>query len=349
MNADAALSRLVEPLAFLHGAAAADAIASGLALPFMGGPAAFTLARLHGPDAPAHPVRVPEVGGGFRDALAVVIAPPPAAVLPAGPLVMGILNATPDSFSDGGARRDPGAGIAAARGFVADGAAIVDIGGESTRPGAVPPPVGEEIRRVLPLVEALRDAGAVLSIDTRRSKVMRAALDSGASMVNDVSGLAYDPDSIPLLAERDCTVSIMHMRGTPETMTSLTDYDDVALDTCRELASRVAAAVRGGIRRERILVDPGIGFAKTAEGSAALLRRLPILANLGARIVLGVSRKSFIRRFAAVEDARERGPGTLAASAAARAFPDPIHRVHDVASFAQFLRIENALFRPPVS
>ena len=338
---------LVEPVGILHGDAAADAIDRGLALAFMGGPAAFAFARLHGPEAPTGLIRAHEIGGAFRAALAVVVAPPAAPPLPPGPLVMGILNATPDSFSDGGAYADLASGIAAGRGLVADGAALLDIGGESTRPGAVPPPVEDEIGRVVPLVSALRDAGATLSIDTRRVAVMRAALNAGATMVNDVSGLAHDSDAIRFLAERDCTVAIMHMRGTPETMTTLTEYDDVVLDTYDELAARVAAAIAGGIARARIVVDPGIGFAKTAEQSVALLRRLPILANLGARVLLGVSRKSFIRRVANVEHARDRGPGTLAALAAVRAFPDPIHRVHDVASCTQFLRIDNALFRQP--
>ena len=335
--------RLVEPLGFLHGEVAGQAIQTGLALPFMGGPAAFAFARLHGPGAPPGLVRAPEIAGPFRDALAVVCAPPPDAGLPQGALVMGILNATPDSFSDGGAYRDPAAGVAAGRRFVAEGAGVIDIGGESTRPGAMPPPVEEELRRVVPLVASLRDAGAIVSVDTRRAAVMRAALDAGAAMVNDVSGLSHDPDAIPLLAGRDCSVAIMHMRGTPETMTALTAYDDVVLDTCHELAERVAAAIEGGIARERIVVDPGIGFAKTAEQSVDLLRRLSVLANLGARVLLGVSRKSFIRRVAGVEDARQRGPGTLAAATAVRAFPNPIHRVHDVAALAQFLRIEQAV------
>ncbi len=342
--------RLVEPLGLLAGAEAADAVAAGLALPFMGGPAAFTLARLHAPGAAPGLVRAPDIPAPFRDALARLVAAPPDAALPPGPLVMAILNATPDSFSDAGRHLDPARAIEAGRRFVAEGAALLDIGGESTRPGAVPPSVDEEIRRIAPLLDGLRDAGAILSVDTRRAAVMRAALDRGARMVNDVSGLAHDPDAIPLLAGARCTVAIMHMRGTPETMASLATYRDVVPDVVSELAARVDAAVAGGIERARIVVDPGIGFAKTAEHNLALLRRLPILANLGARVLLGVSRKSFLARLAGPggSDPAARGPATLAASTAARAFPDPIHRVHDVASLRQFLAVETALSgRPP--
>jgi dihydropteroate synthase len=259
--------------------------------------------------------------------------------LPTGSLVMGILNATPDSFSDAGCHLDPVEGIAAGTQFVAEGAAILDIGGESTRPQAVPPPVTEEIRRVLPLVSGLTDIGAFLSVDTRRAPVMAAALDAGAHMINDVSGLAFDPGAIPLLADRSCTIALMHMRGTPATMQTLTSYGDVAVDTVRELALRVEAAVAGGIERSRIVVDPGIGFAKTGAQSVELLRRLPILVNLGCRILLGVSRKSFIGRLANEPTPDRRTPGSLAAAAAALAIPGLILRVHDVRATSQFVRV----------
>ena len=330
--------KLVEPLALLRGANATDALRLGYALPLMGGPAAFTLARLH--DAPHPPilVRAPDIPPPWREALARVTARPPAAGLPEGPLVMGILNATPDSFSDAGIHLDPALGLDAARRQCADGAAIVDIGGESTRPGAAPPPVAEEIRRVLPLVEGLR-AETIISVDTRRAPVMRAALDAGASMINDVSGLAFDPDAIPLLARHGCTLALMHMRGTPATMQTLTGYRDVAADTVTELAARIDAATAGGIDRARLVVDPGIGFAKTAPQSQELLRRLPILANLGCRILLGVSRKSFIGRLAAEPTPDRRTPGSLAAAADALALPGLILRVHDVRATTQFIRV----------
>jgi dihydropteroate synthase len=256
---------------------------------------------------------------------------------------MGILNATPDSFSDAGCHLDPADGIAAGQRFRADGAVILDIGGESTRPGATPPPVAEEVRRVLPIVEGLAGSGAILSIDTRRASVMRAALDAGAHMINDVSGLAFDPDAIPLLAARDCAVALMHSRGTPATMQSLAAYDDVAVETVRELAGRIEAATTGGIARDRLLIDPGIGFAKTAAQNIELLARLPILANLGCRILLGVSRKSFIGRLAAEPSPERRLPGSLASTAAALCLPHLVLRVHDPRATRQFITVTQAL------
>ena len=279
----------------------------------------------------------------WQDALDVVTRSAPSAGLPAGPLVMGIVNATPDSFSDAGCHLDPADGIAAGARFVSEGAAILDIGGESTRPQSVPPPMAEEIGRVLPIILGLAGAGAALSVDTRRAPVMAAALDAGAHMINDVSGLAFDPEAIPLLAGRNCTVALMHMRGTPATMQGLTSYGDVAVETVRELAARVEAACAGGVARSRIVVDPGIGFAKTGAQSIELLRRLPILANLGCRILLGVSRKSFIGRLANEPTPDRRTPGSLAAASAALALPGLILRVHDVRATSQFVRVSEGI------
>ena len=333
---------LIEPTGLLTGPQAAEAMRLGLARPLMGGPAAFTLARLHDHNREPIMVRAPDIPPPWHAALERLTAAPPLAFLPAGPLVMGILNATPDSFSDPGRHLDPADGIQAGRRFVAEGAAILDIGGESTRPGAEPPPLAEETGRILPLVAGLAPH-AIVSIDTRRAPVMRAALEAGARMVNDVSGLAFDPDAIPLLARRSCTVALMHMRGTPATMRTLTSYRDVAADTVRELAVRVETAVAGGIDRARIVVDPGIGFAKTAEQNLELLRRLPILANLGCRILLGVSRKSFIGRLTGELSPAHRLPGSLAASAGALALPNLILRVHDVAATVQFIQVAHAI------
>ena len=333
---------LVEPLGLFSGPAAADAVGRGDARPLMGGPSAFILARLHGGETSVL-VRAIDIPPPWRAALDRVTKAPPGAALPPGPLVMGILNATPDSFSDAGRHLDPAAGSQAGHRFAAEGAAILDIGGESTRPGAIPPPVGEELRRILPLVEGLREAPAILSIDTRRAPIMSAALDAGARMINDVSALAFDPEAIPLLARRSCTVVLMHSRGTPATMQTLTTYADIAVDTVRELAGRIDAAVAGGISRDRIVVDPGIGFAKTAAQNVELLQRLPILANLGCRVLLGVSRKSFIGRMAGVASPEHRLPGSLAAVADALALPNLILRVHDVGSTSQYLRVASAL------
>lgn len=335
---------LLEPAGFLAGPDSAEAVAAGLALPLLGGPASFTLARLHAPGRASVLMPVDRVGSDWRDALATVTAKPPDAGLPPGTLVMGILNATPDSFATSGLHLDPQAAIAAGRAMAAAGAAILDIGGESTRPGAVAPPVAEELRRVTPVLTGLAGrGGALLSIDTRRAPVMAAALDAGAAIVNDVSALAFDRDAAALLARAGCTVVLMHMRGTPETMRSHADYADVAVEVTRELAVRIAHAEAAGISRARIVVDPGIGFAKTAEQNLELLRRLPILANLGCRVLLGVSRKSFIGALAGGLAPASRVPGTLAAMTAARFLPGTIHRVHDVAEAVQALAVTGAL------
>ena len=337
------MDHLVEPLAFLSGEAAVDACRAGFARPFLGGASAFTLARLHAPGTAPHLVRACDIPFAWRAAEAHVTAALPLASLAAGRLVMGILNATPDSFSTGMLHFDLEAGISAGRGMIADGAALLDIGGESTRPGAEPPPVAEEIRRILPLLDGLRGAGAALSVDTRRAAVMEAALAAGADIVNDVSALAFDPAALALLARATCPVVLMHSRGTPLTMQSLAAYDDVAVDVLRELAGRIEAAVAGGIDRARLIVDPGIGFAKTAEQNIELLRRLPILANLGCRVLLGVSRKSFIGRIANEPKPARREAGTLAAAGAADVLPHVIHRVHDVRASVQFHAVARVL------
>ncbi len=329
--------RLIEPDGLLHGAAAADAVAARLARPLADG-VAYTVARVHdgeritlaaASDAPLLPA-MPSAWAG--------IGPEPA--------VMGILNITPDSFSDGGDHFDPGRAIAAGLRMVADGAALLDIGGESTRPHAAPVSPEEERCRVLPVLRGLRDAGVPLSIDTRDATTMAAALDAGAAIVNDVSALAHDPTAAPLLAERGCPVVLMHMRGTPETMASLAAYTDVAVEVTRELAARIAAAEAAGIPRERIAVDPGIGFAKRVRHSLEVLRRLPLLLNLGCRILVGASRKSFISGVADVADPKDRLPGSLAAALSALCRGAAILRVHDVAETVQAVRIWRAIAEP---
>ena len=208
--------------------------------------------------------------------------------------VMGVLNVTPDSFSDGGDHLDPAAAIAAGMQMVEDGAAILDIGGESTRPGSAAVSPNEEQARVLPVIRGLRDAGVPLSIDTRNAATMRMALDTGATIVNDVSALQHDPAAASVVAARRCPVILMHMRGTPDTMTSLTQYADVAAEVVAELAATVARAQAAGIDRAAIALDPGIGFAKTGAQNIPLLRGLGQVAALGLPLVVGVSRKRFI-------------------------------------------------------
>lgn len=257
----------------------------------------------------------------------------------AWPAIMGILNVTPDSFSDGGRFAGVAAAIAAGRQMVADGAGLIDIGGESTRPGAIPVDPAEEQARVLPVIRGL--AGLVpLSIDTRHASTMAAALDAGATVVNDVSALTHDPHAAALVAARGCPVILMHMRGTPQTMAQHAHYRDVVADVVIELSARVDAAVAAGVDRSTIAIDPGFGFAKTAEQNVALLRGLSALTALGLPIVTGLSRKRFLTALSGTEhSAAASVAGALAAwKAGARTL-----RVHDVAATAQALRVWQAV------
>lgn len=255
------------------------------------------------------------------------------------PRVMGILNVTPDSFSDAGSHADQDTAIHVGLAMATAGAEIIDIGGESTRPGATPVPPDIEIGRVIPVIRALAADGIRISIDTRNASTMEAALDAGATIVNDVSALTFDPRAAGLVSERRCPVILMHMRGTPETMVSLARYDDVVAEVGRELTDRVTAAIAAGVAPDRIALDPGIGFAKTAEQSVALLRRLDALAALGYPVVIGVSRKSFIGRLSGEPDAGRRLGGSVAAALHALAHGAAILRVHDVPETVQAVRV----------
>jgi dihydropteroate synthase len=251
---------------------------------------------------------------------------------------MGIVNVTPDSFS--AVLQDP---IATGLSMIAAGADIIDIGGESTRPGAAPVAPEEEQRRVLPVIAALAGRGVPLSIDTRNAATMAAALDAGASIVNDVTGLAHDPAAAPLVAARSCDVVLMHMRGTPQTMAGLTSYDDVVAEVVAELSARVDAALAAGVKREHIVIDPGIGFAKTAAQNLRLLQNLDAFRALDLPVLVGVSRKSFIGHYGGEPDAARRFPGSLAAALFAVSRGASILRVHDVAETLQALRMWQAL------
>ena len=222
----------------------------------------------------------------------------PRPELAARPCIMGIVNVTPDSFSDGGTHLDPGAALAHCEALAAAGADILDIGGESTRPGAAPVPPEEEIARVLPVLEGLRArrarmAGVAVSIDTRHAAVMRAALAAGADIVNDVTALAGDRDSLAVAAAGKARVVLMHMQGTPETMNLAPAYEDIALDVFDFLEARIAACTAAGIARERLIVDPGLGFGKRGRQNREILRALPLFHGLGCPILLGASRKGF--------------------------------------------------------
>ena len=277
-------------------------------------------------------------------------APPPvwAGLTLDRPRIMGVLNVTPDSFSDGGRFASGAAGAAIAAGLALRdaGADIVDVGGESTRPGAFPIPPDEERARVLPVVRALAEAGILVSIDTRHAATMAAALDAGAAIVNDVSALTHDPASAALIAARGCPVVLMHTRGTPETMSSLARYGDVAAEVAAELAERIAAAERSGVARSAIAIDPGFGFAKHPPHSLALLRRLADLADLGCPIVAGVSRKGFIGAYGGEADSARRLPGSLAAALFALSHGAAVLRVHDVGETVQAARVWQALHQP---
>jgi dihydropteroate synthase len=259
------------------------------------------------------------------------------------PRIMGVLNVTPDSFSDGGNFLDPVVAIAAGVAMAAAGADIIDVGGESTRPQSRPTSQEEEQRRVIPVIRGLAAAGLRVSVDTRHAATMAAALDAGAVIVNDVYALAYDAAAAPLVAARGCPVVLMHMRGMPADMYAEARYDNVAADVVRELGQRIEAAERAGIARERIAVDPGIGFAKTAEHSLELLRRLPELATHGCPILVGVSRKSFLGAVTGEQDARHRLPGSLAAGLFALSKGAAILRVHNVPETIQAIRVWQAL------
>lgn len=261
----------------------------------------------------------------------------------AGPFLMGVVNVTPDSFSDGGRTLAPEAAVARAERLAAEGADLIDLGGESTRPGSAGVGAAEEIGRVVPVIEALRARGCALplSIDTSKPEVARAALRAGADLVNDVTGLR-DPAMRELVAGAGVPAVIMHLRGTPADMQSRATYRDVVGEVAEELSASMAEAVRAGVPEERIVLDPGIGFAKTAEQSVALLAGLPRLRGLGRPLLVGPSRKSFIGALTGAP-VEARLPGTLAAVAACVLAGAELLRVHDVAEARQAARVAAAI------
>jgi dihydropteroate synthase len=259
--------------------------------------------------------------------------------------VMGIVNVTPDSFSDGGEFLDPERAIAHGRELAAEGADILDIGGESTRPGAQAVDAGEELSRVQPVIEALEPDGPPISIDTSKSVVAKAALDAGATMVNDVTALRLDPELADVCAQAGCEVVLMHMLGDPRTMQENPVYDDVVDDIRAFLAERIGFAVSRGIDERRIWVDPGIGFGKTVEHNLELHRRLGELVELGRPVAFGSSRKSFIGRLTGAEVDQRLG-GTIASNVIAYANGARMLRVHDVAPMRQALTIADAILDP---
>jgi dihydropteroate synthase len=261
----------------------------------------------------------------------------------ARPLVMGILNLTPDSFSDGGRLAGLDRVLEAARAMLAAGADILDIGGESTRPGATPVAEPEEQARILPAIRALASAGAVISVDTRHAGTMAAALDAGARIVNDVTALGHDPRSAGVVAARGAPVVLMHMRGTPETMNGLNHYGDIGQEVAAELSVQIEAALAAGIARASIAIDPGIGFAKTGMQNVALLRDLGPLRRLGFPMLVGLSRKGFVGTLSGEPVAARRLGGSIAGALFALSQGARILRVHDVAETVQAVRVWETL------
>lgn len=267
-----------------------------------------------------------------------------AKMIKAGPVIMGILNVTPDSFSDGGDYNETQSAVSRAKEMIAQGAHIIDIGGESTRPGATPVSIEEEIRRTSPVIAALKSENAILSIDTRNPQTMRASLEAGATLINDVTALTHDPESLETAASFDVPVCLMHMKGNPQTMQSAPQYADVVEEVYGYLMNRAEYCLKAGMKQDNILIDPGIGFGKSLEHNLSLLRNLEKFVASGFPVLLGASRKSFIT--ALCEDnstAQNRIGGSLSALLRGYDAGASIFRVHDVQETAQALKTWQAL------
>jgi dihydropteroate synthase len=349
----------LRPLGIIDGDAARAAIAGGWALPLCGGASAFTgceiwRRRPQGIDRELLPAA--ELAGWLERQpepvrTAAACLHDRLLALPSWPdrlprrrlLLMGVVNVTPDSFSDGGAFLEPAAAIAHGLGLRDEGADIVDVGGESTRPGADAVSADEEIGRVVPVIEALAGAGVLVSIDTRKAAVMRAAIAAGARMINDVSALRHDPESLGTAGASGLPVVLMHSQGEPATMQLQPTYERAPLDVFDHLAARVQAWTAAGYERARLIVDPGIGFGKTIDHNLEILSQLGLYLGLGLPVLLGVSRKSFIGRLAGGAPPAGRLPGSLAAALRALAAGVVMLRVHDVAAMQQAAAVWQAL------
>ena len=338
----------LKPGGLVWGRAATDALASGVAGQIGAGPVAFSMVEVIGRRNGVvsrrwHSCRdVKKSADKAVQQLLQSIEKPRAALCGIAldaPVVMGIINVTPDSFSDGGACFDIDQAVSHGQALAAAGAEILDVGGESTRPGAPPVDESEELRRVLPVVEALSARGHCVSIDSRKPQVIKACAEAGAQVINDVSALSWSNDSLLAAAETGLPVILMHAQGTPETMQDNPAYEDVSLDVHDYLAERIAACVEAGIDRERIIVDPGIGFGKTLAHNLQLLDELTILHGLGVPVMLGVSRKSFIGQVTGEQRPDNRLCGSIAAGLAGLARGAQLLRVHDVDETVQAVKI----------
>ena len=313
------------------------------ALPLAGGWAWFTQAERLSRDAAPKIVEAPDIPPDILQAITEPRASQ-AGLSMDRPRLMAILNATPDSFSDGGQFHGADAAIAQARALIGAGADLLDIGGESTRPGAETVPEDQESARVLPVIRAIRaESQVAISVDTRKAAVADAALAAGANLINDVSALTFDPALAPLVAGHAVPVCLMHAKGDPATMQNDPRYDNVVLDVYDALAARIASAEQAGIARQRIIVDPGIGFGKTLEHNLALLRNITLFHGLGVPILLGVSRKRFIGTIGDAPDPQARMPGSVALALFGVTQGVQITRIHDMAETKQALRLFEAV------
>ena len=344
-------SSYLVPVGLLNGVSADRAVATGQARWLAGGPLAFNAVTQ---------ISRARDGSGQRRALplflAEEVAPAQLAALSAPrkawagfdlsrPLIMGIVNVTPDSFSDGGDHADTPAAISFGEQLLAAGADILDIGGESTRPGSKEISAEEEIRRVIPVIAALAEKGAVLSVDTRHAAVMEAAVKAGATIINDVTALTGDPLSQKTAIDSGGDLVLMHMQGDPQTMQREPHYADVTLDLLDYFADRLAILSRLGLDIAKVSVDPGIGFGKNDQHNRLLLDELAAFHGFGCPLTLGVSRKSFISRLSRKEPPKERVAGSLAAGLAGLARGAQILRVHDVAETYQAIRVWQGISR----
>ncbi len=259
------------------------------------------------------------------------------------PVIMGIVNVTPDSFSDGGQFFDPQKAIEHGLRLYAEGAHILDIGGESTRPGSLPVSAGEEQKRVIPVVEALRACGAMISVDTRNAATMKAAVEAGAHFINDVSALTHDPLSLEVVAKSSVAVCLMHMKGDPKTMQDDLHYDNVFDEVYAYLGERISLCISAGISRDKIMIDPGIGFAKNLSHNMVLMNRIDEFQALGVPVMLGASRKRFIGEIDPAATKDNRLAGSLAAVLSSYIKGIRHFRVHDVAETVQALAVLRAI------
>ena len=346
----------LRPEGLIAGPAAARAVEAGAALLLVGGPIAFTACEIVAEAGrvvlPIAEARAWAAKAGLGDETAAAIArvtasrPPFAGLTLDRPRIMGVVNVTPDSFSDGGDFADTETAIAHGLALRQAGADILDIGGESTRPGSEPLPVEVELARVLPVIKALAGAGALVSVDTRRALVMVEAIAAGARIVNDITALAGDPESLGLVARAGVSVVLMHMQGEPRSMQANPVYVEAPLDIHDFFVERLEACVAAGIPAARIAIDPGIGFGKNDRHNIAILQGLGVFHELGVPVLLGVSRKSFIGRLSRKEPAKQRLAGSLAAGLAGLDRGVQMLRVHDVAETHQAMAVWQALVRP---